>query len=115
MLSAKKLLYKVLDKVAYLMRSDFGSVVELTSQTSADYVFPCDGYLVASCGAASNAKAIARIWGTDGSANFNLGGWGNGSFATWATHVKKGMKMRTITIENYGRVYFIPIVGGGTA
>lgn len=92
-----------------------GSRVTLDSYSASDYTFPSDGYLSVECNAAANASAFAMIKDSSGT-TINLMGCGNSNstYATWATFVKKGMKVRAVEVANGGHVYFSPL-GGGTA
>ena len=89
---------------------NLSSYVDISSYTTNPYTFPSDGYLLASCAATSNAKAIVEVYGADGntSNSFRMGGWSNGAYGTWACLVKEGMKAKVITLENSGRVMFLP-------
>lgn len=90
-------------------RANLGTAISLASYTSQDYVVPRDGYVVANCGTASNAKAIARVYAKDSTNNFNVGGWGNGTYGTWSAFVKRGMRVRIATLENNGNIFFVPL------
>lgn len=107
MISIKKLLYKMLSR---MNSNGFASTVNLASYTSSNYTFPSDGYVVASCGSASNSKAVVQIYDRTANMNFTIGGWGNGTYMAHAMFVKKGMQARAVTIENNGVAYFCPLV-----
>ena len=90
-------------------RANLGTAISLASYTSQDYVVPSDGYVVANCGSASNSKAIARVYAKDNTNNINVGGWGNGTYGVWSVFVRRGMRVRVITLENNGYVTFVPL------
>lgn len=99
------------NSLAQLEDDKFGTVVDLSSYTSTKYVCVSDGFVVASCGARGDAKAIARVYDSTESNNFNIGGWGNNTYATFSCFVKKGMKLQAVTIENSGTIKFYPLNG----
>ena len=90
-------------------RANLATGIDISGYKAQDYVVPKDGYVTASCGSASTSKAIARIYAKDSSNNFSIGGWGNGTYGAWATFVKRGMRVRAVTVENNGYIAFIPL------
>lgn len=96
--------------LAELTKTMHGTTVSLDSYTSADYTFPSDGYLVATCESSSSAKAIVQIKDSGGYNFAKLGGWSNSTYASYSCYVKKGMKARVITLENNGHVTFEPFL-----
>ena len=90
-------------------RANLGTSVNLASYKNTDFIVPKDGYVVANCGSASTAKAILRVYSKDNDQNFNIGGWGNSTYSQWATFVKRGMRIRAITLENNGYAYYYPL------
>ena len=103
--------YALNNSLTQLEDDKFGTVVDLASYTSTKYVCVSDGFVVASCGARGDAKAIARVYDSTESNNFNIGGWGNNTYATFSCFVKKGMKLQAVTIENSGTIKFYPLNG----
>ncbi len=98
--------------LAQLQNHEYGSAVDLSSYTSSYYTFPCDGFVICSCASSSNAKAIGRLYDSDSTSPYvPIGGWGNGTYASWSCFVKKGMRFQTITLESSGTITFIPLNG----
>lgn len=109
MLNVKKMLTKILQNTSANVR---GTAVTLDSYTSDYYTFPADGYLSATCGAATNAQASASLRDATGTAITEIGGFSNGTWATWAVFVRKGMKVKVSGIANNGHVFYYPLGGG---
>lgn len=105
-------LFEVNSNLAQLQNHEYGSAVDLSSYTSSYYTFPCDGFVICSCASSSNAKAIGRLYDSDSTSPYvPIGGWGNGTYASWSCFVKKGMRFQTITLESSGTITFIPLNG----
>ena len=91
-------------------KNNIGTGINLASYTSTYYTCPSDGFLACTCASTPSAKAIARIYGAAGETNFaQIGGWSNGTYATWTTLVRKGMRVKVVTLENSGGVIFYPL------
>lgn len=96
-------------EVDALTKHDITTYVDLASYTSTWYTFPSDGYLTASCGSSSNSIAIGRVGGSSLNATFSFGGYGNGTYGSWTTFVRAGMKAQAVRLENSGTLYFRPL------
>ena len=93
-----------------LADNNFGSGVIVDSYTTSYYTIPSDGYVIAQCSANPNSKAEVRVYGADGETNYiELGGWGNSTYATYLTFVRKGMRIKVTTVENGGHVIYVPL------
>lgn len=108
MLNIKKTLTKILQNTSANIR---GTAVTLDSYTSDYYTFPADGYLAATCGASANAQASASLRDANGTAITELGGVSNGTWATWAVFVRKGMKVKVSGLANNGHIFYYPLGG----
>ena len=93
--------------IQYVRSNTFGTTVNLSLNVA--YTCPCDGYVQCSCGATANANAAAQVLDSQGS-YFRIGGYGNGTYGTWTTFVRKGMIIKPTVIGNSGAVQFIPFV-----
>ena len=103
----------ILNKIVDLVTdNEIGATVEITSYTSTFYTVPSDGYVTASCTGQSASKMIAQVVGNT-TANYpvQFGGWGNGTYGSWSMFVRKGMRVKVITVENGGKLYFRPLGG----
>lgn len=95
----------ITDKIANNSR---GTTVNLDSYTSSDYTFLSDGYITAVVTNNSQSNAIAQVKDSSGTNFFRIGGYGNSTYATYAAFVRKGMKVRTVLVENSGHITFEP-------
>ncbi len=94
-----------------LADNNFGAGVIVDSYTTSYYTIPSDGYVIAQCSANPNSKAEVRVYGADGETNYiELGGWGNSTYATYLTFVRKGMRIKVTNVENSGHVIYVPLV-----
>lgn len=92
-------------------KNNIGTRVNLASYTSTYYTCPSDGFLSCICSSSPSSKAIAQIFGAVGETDFaQIGGWSDGTYGTWTTFVRKGMRVKVITLANSGGVYFYPLV-----
>lgn len=95
-----------------LSDNKIGARVDISSYTTTSnlYVCPCDGFAVVDLTAATNAKCIVRIFGSDSVSNqISIGGWGNGTYGCYSCFVRKGMRLMTAVVENNGKPFFIPL------
>ena len=90
-------------------KHDITTYVDLSSYTSTWYTFPTDGYITASCGSASNSIAVGRVGGSSLNVTFSIGGYGNGTYGSWTTFVRAGMKAQAVRLENGGTFFFRPL------
>lgn len=99
--------------LAQLEEAQFTAPVDLSSYTTTSNVYtcPCDGYVVANAGSASNSKSIIRIYNPSMSQYFTVGGWSNTTYQVVPCFVKKGSKLQTMTLENGGNARFYPLNG----
>jgi len=87
--------------------NNLGTGVALSQNVQ--FTCPSDGYIVCSTASANNASAGAEIRGSEGTDFFRLGGYSNGTYATWSAYVRKGMRITPYTITNGGTVVFRPL------
>ena len=97
------------DVITSAERNSIASPVSLDTYTSTNYICPSDGYVRCDCSAGTTAKAIADISG-DTTGSFRMGGWANGTYGMYVCYVKKGMKVRVVTLENSGHIWFYSLV-----
>lgn len=92
-----------------LTRNKKGTTVNLSNSTT-DYTFPSDGYLIVSTSSTANAVAIVDLRDSTSSYIGTVGGQGNSNYPSWATFVRAGMIVRIRTVSNSGYVAFVPLV-----
>lgn len=92
-----------------LTRNKKGTTVNLSNSTT-DYTFPSDGYLIVSASSTGNAVAIVDLRDSTSSYIGTVGGQGNSNYPSWATFVRAGMIVRIRTVSNSGYVAFVPLV-----
>lgn len=87
--------------------NNLGTFVSLSQ--GVQFTCPSDGYIICSTAPSNNASAAAEIRGSEGTDFFRLGGYSNGTYATWVANVRKGMRVTPYTITNGGQVVFRPL------
>lgn len=92
-----------------LTRNKKGTTVNLSNSTT-DYTFPSDGYLIVSASSTANAVAIVDLRDSTSSYIGTIGGQGNSNYPSWVTFVRAGMIVRPRTVSNSGYVAFVPLV-----
>lgn len=92
-----------------LTRNKKGTTVNLSNSTT-DYTFPSDGYLIVSASSTANAVAVVDLRDSTSSYIGTVGGQGNSNYPSWTTFVRAGMIVRIRTVSNSGYVAFVPLV-----